>query len=122
MILTASAALLTAGQPYEPNAISAVDGDTLKVDGVSVRISNLDTPERGGRAECDAEKFLAAVASKRAQELVETGAVVIWPEGRADRYNRPLARVTVHGKDWAEIMISEFLAVRWEGHQHNWCD
>lgn len=116
-----AAALLEPGVAYAPDKVEVVDGDTLRVDGVKVRIANLDTPERGGRAACDAERFLAAVASKRAESLVKSAKVVIWPEGRADRYDRPLARVTVNGEDWAAILIAENLAVAWAGRQHDWC-
>jgi endonuclease YncB( thermonuclease family) len=119
--VVAASPLLLAGEPYEPKAVSVVDGDTLKVDGVNVRVSNLDTPERGGRAECDAERFLAVVASKRAEALVAEGDLVIIPEGRTDRSKRPLVRVTVGGVDWASIMIAESLAVSWAGRQHDWC-
>lgn len=121
MCLMAYSPFLTAGAAYTPEAVTVVDGDTLKVDGVNVRISNLDTPERGGRAECDAERFLAVVASKRAEALVAQGDLVIVPEGRVDRSKRPLVRVTVGGVDWASIMIADSLAVAWAGRQHDWC-
>ena len=117
----AAAALLQPGVAYAPTKVEVVDGDTLRVDGVKVRISNLDTPERGGRAACDAERFLAAVASRRAESLVKSTKIEIWPEGRADRYDRALARVTVNGEDWAAILIAENLAVAWAGRQHDWC-
>jgi len=124
LLLTIAAAgvspLLAKGEPYAPKSVSIVDGDTLKVDGVNVRISNLDTPERGSRAECDAERFLAVQASIAAETLIVAG-VTIWPEGRADKYDRPLVRVSVNGVDWAEKMISASLAVPWEGRQHDWC-
>ena len=118
---SAATALLQAGVPYTPEAVTVVDGDTLRVDDINARISNLDTPERGGRAECDAEKMLAAIASHRAEILVKGPTIVVWPEGRADRYQRPLVRVTVDGKDWAAILIGENLAVPWAGRQHDWC-
>lgn len=125
LVLAAAAStgspLLKAGEAYAPRAVVVVDGDTLKIDGVNARISNLDTPERGPRAECDAERFLAIAASKRAAALVKSGSIVIIPEGRADKYERPLVRVTIDGRDWASIMIEESLAVAWAGSQHDWC-
>lgn len=120
LVLTATP-LLTAGKPYTPNETVVVDGDTLKVDGTNIRISNLDTPERGGRAECDAERFLSAIATRRAEDIVATKAIIIWPEGRADKYDRPLARVTADGEEWADIFVAENLGVPWAGRQHDWC-
>ncbi len=121
LVFAINAELFSPGVAYTPTELSVVDGDTLKVDGINVRISNLDTPERGGRADCDAERFLATVATQRAKELVKANEVLIWPEGRSDRYKRPLVRVTVNGADWAEILIEESLAVKWAGRQHDWC-
>lgn len=77
----AAAALLEPGAAYAPGKVEAVDGDTLRVDGVNVRISNLDTPERGGHAACDAERFLAAVAARRADTLVRTTKICSGPKG-----------------------------------------
>lgn len=118
-ILLASA-LLTAGEPVTPKTLAVVDGDTLKVDGVNVRISNLDTPETGPRAECLAERLLGSIAAAKADELIK-GNVVIWPEGKADKYKRPLVRVTVDGRDWEELMGLALVAVPWEGKQADWC-
>ena len=109
------------GEPYVPAVVEVIDGDTLRVDGQSVRITNLDTPERGGRAECDAERMLAAVATKRAEELIAKGEVLIYPTGKRDRYERVLARVTVNGVDWGQLMVSENVAVFWAGKTHDWC-
>lgn len=118
---TARKALLDKGTPYKPNSVRAIDGDSLRLDDVLVRISNLDTPERGGRAECDAERFLAAIASKKAENLVNTDGLVVYPVGRDDKFRRPLVRVLINDKDWAKIMISENLAVPWAGKTHDWC-
>ena len=128
-VLTVSAApaspppeFLQAGEAFSPDIVLVVDGDTLKVDGTNVRIANLDTPERGWRAECDAERFLATIATREAEKLVRGDKVImIVPEGRADRYQRPLVRVTVEGDDWADLMISLNVAVPWAGRTHDWC-
>jgi micrococcal nuclease len=114
------APLLKAGQPYVPKSLDVIDGDTLKVDGINVRITNLDTPERGGRAECDAERYLAAIATRYAEELVLTPILII-PEGREDYFRRPLVRVTAGGKDWGQLMVEGNMAVPWAGHTHDWC-
>ena len=119
-ILLASA-LLTAGEPVTYSALEVVDGDTLRVDGERVRIANVDTPEtQAGQFECLAEKLLGDLATERAKTLIASGAVVIWPEGRADAYRRPLVRVMVDGVDWLDAMGPKH-AVKWEGKQADWC-
>jgi len=45
------------------NSIRIIDGDTVALGNERIRIENIDTPERGGRAECDAERMLAYFAS-----------------------------------------------------------
>ena len=72
-------------------------------------------------AKNNAERFLAALATQAAQGLVADGKILIWPEGRSDKYKRPLVRVTVNSEDWAGTMIDHGLAVQWEGKRHDWC-
>lgn len=99
-----------------------IDGDSLRINGVNMRVSNIDAPERGGRAECDAEKMLATVASRYGELYIETATeILIWPEGRHDKFKMPLIRVTVDGKDWAEFLISSSAAAPWAGKRHDWC-
>lgn len=120
-LAAAAALLLTKGEPVEPQSVVVVDGDTIRADGVKVRIANIDAPESGPRARCDAERFLAVNAARKAESLAAARPFVIWPEGRADKYGRPLVRVTVAGEDWGRIMIGEYLAAEWEGKRHDWC-
>ncbi len=102
--------------------LTVVDGDTLKLGNESIRISNIDTPERGGRAECDAERMLAAIASRYAEEIVESGEFEIFREPSKDKYGRTLARVQVDGRDFGRAMIDRGVAVPWGGRQHDWCN
>lgn len=91
---------------------SVIDGDTLKLGDESIRISNIDTPERGGLAECDAERFLAAIASQFAEEIIASGEAEIEREPNLDRYGRTLARVTIDGGDLWRLKIDRGVAVR----------
>lgn len=114
-------ASFVAGEPYTAKEVSIIDGDTLNIDGVKVRIANIDAPERGARAACDAERFLAVQATRYAEELARRRPLVVWSEGRKDKYQRPLVRVTVNGIDWGAAMIEASLAVSWGGKRHAWC-
>lgn len=100
---------------------SVYDGDTFRIGEERVRVVGLDTPERGGRAACDAERFLAAIAQREAEALLMSDSVEIVREPRADRYGRTLARVFVDGRDFADIMVERSLAVPWAGRRHDWC-
>lgn len=93
-----------------------IDGDTFDV---RVRISNIDTAEL--RGECADEKAIANLAKARVIELMASGRFVIRAEG-FDRSGRILATVELAGGDLGERLVAEDLAIRWRGHQGEWCE
>ncbi len=104
----------------ETGAIEVLDGDTLRIAGVPVRLRGLDAPEL--RARCEREKALAERARQRLEQLVVPG-VRLDRIGR-DRYGRTLAEVRDDaGRDVAQVMIGEGLAVAYAGHgrRPGWC-
>ncbi|MGJ9406326.1 thermonuclease family protein [Nesterenkonia aurantiaca] len=93
----------------DPNEHSAVvvriiDGDTVELDsGDTVRVSGIDTPERG---ECHFD-----TASARMSELVLGKTVTLTRDGEdTDRYDRILRYVDVDGADAGITLIQEGLA------------
>ncbi len=98
-----------------------VDGDTIWLNGVNLRLESYDTPEPyndicGGRAEV----ALAKRASARLLELLNSNQFTV-ETGRQDRYGRMLATIRIGGRDVGDILISEGLARRWpDGHEF-WC-
>ncbi len=103
-----------------------VDGDTLdlKCTGGSVeriRIMGYDTPETYF-ADCPAEKRLGDTATNRLRQLASTTPVTRVERHGQDRYDRTLARIWLGGTDLAQTMVSENLAVRYNGGRRiNWC-
>lgn len=115
--------------PYQVGQIRVVDGDTFVMNGETIRIANIDTPETGSRAECLAEAQLGAVATQALKdalgaEYVESGRTILptlQREGR-DRYGRTLATVTLAtGGDAGERLIERGVAARWTGRRADWC-
>ncbi|MEN0652417.1 MULTISPECIES: thermonuclease family protein [Hyphobacterium] len=100
--------------------VRIIDGDTVEIDAEIIRLENIDTPERGGRAECDAERMLAETATRQLTQILAIGEVTIERSGE-DRYGRTLARVFVDGLDAGELLVERGVAVRWEGRRHDWC-
>lgn len=104
--------------------VRIVDGDTVAFPlGESeeiVRLENIDTPERGHRAECDAERMLAETATRELSQILAKGGVTIERSGE-DRYGRTLGLVLVDGRDVGELLIERGVAVRWAGRRHDWC-
>lgn len=114
--------------------LAAVDGDTIKCDGVNMRdmgdgapfVSGYDTPEMfGGSPDCEAERQLGYVARDRMQELLVTAGVEVWDSGQKDatRSHRPLVWVVLpNGKSVGSVLIAEGLAKVWTPeYRANWC-
>lgn len=98
-----------------------VDGDTIWLDGVNLRLESYDTPEPhnqicGGAAEV----ALAKRASARLLQLLNGNAFTVKTAG-TDRYGRTLATVQVDGQDVGDILISEGLARSWPDGDEFWC-
>lgn len=113
-------------------SLFAVDGDTIKCDGVNMRdmgdgapfVSGYDTPEIGSNSECNAERRLGEAAKARMSHLLATPGVRIEYSGKEDRYDRPLVRAILPtGQTIGNVLIAEGLAVEWRpGQSWSWCD
>lgn len=101
-------------------AATAVDGDTLRcqdafpeVNG-RVRLARIDAPERGAAGYHEATKALAAMIE--GQE-VRCRIVDADPRRKGfqhrDRFDRPVARCAVAGRDLGEAMVASKIAKRW---------
>ena len=102
-----------------PPAI-VIDGDTLRIGAERIRLINIDAPEMGNGAECDAERSLAEVAKQKLTEIVAGQQLAIDRRDK-DRFGRTLAYIRVRGADVGDMLIRAHVAVRWEGRQHDWC-
>ncbi|MBL1434686.1 MAG: thermonuclease family protein [Rhodobacteraceae bacterium] len=104
-----------------------VDGDTLDLKCAGgpverIRIMGYDTPETYF-AECPAEKRLGDTATNRLRQLAATTSVTRVERHGLDRYQRVLARIWLGGTDLAQTMVSENLAVPYNGGRRiRWCD
>ncbi|RYH12632.1 MAG: thermonuclease family protein [Alphaproteobacteria bacterium] len=98
-----------------------IDGDTFRLDGQSIRIADIDTPETRNYA-CAAEKTLGDRATARMHQLLNAGAFELQPYERdEDQYGRKLRIVTRDGRSLGQILVAEGLARTWDGARHPWC-
>lgn len=110
---------------------AAIDGDTIVCAGIHMRllgdgtpfVDGVDTPERGARARCEAERTLAETATRRLAELARTEGKAVELSGETDRFGRPLVRIRLaDGRTAGGALIAEGLAVVWTPrHRHDWC-
>jgi micrococcal nuclease len=98
-----------------------VDGDTFWLDGVKIRIADIDAPELSP-PRCEAERDRGEAARRRLQELLNTGSFsLVGGVQDEDRYGRKLRLVTRDGRSIGETLVAERLARRWDGARRPWC-
>jgi len=97
----------------------AVDGDTIKCNGVNMRdmgdgkplVSGYDTPEIN-KPKCQEELGLGRAATAAMREMLPLASVDA--SGRRDRYGRPLVSMRLQdGRSVGSVLIDEGLARRW---------
>lgn len=115
------------------STLTATDGDSIRCDGVAMRLigdgvpfkTGIDTPEMGSRAKCDRERMLAKEAKKRLAELLRDPGVRIEDTGFRDKTpsRRPLVRVRLSDGRLAEnVMLAEGHAIIWRPNvKRPWC-
>jgi endonuclease YncB( thermonuclease family) len=113
-------------------SLTAVDGDTVKCDGVNLRpmgdgapyVSGFDTPEIRSHAKCARENHLGTLATDRMAALLQTDGLVIEDSGVRDQYGRPLVTLRLpDGSTIGQQMIDDGFARVWTpGYNGKWCD
>lgn len=112
-----------------------VDGDTLEIEEhflpkelkLSVRIKNIDTPEKAPRAKCKKENALAQEASEFTKKLVENAQdnneEIVFSDLKWDKYGgRLLAVVKIGNKTISDELIKNGLAREYHGERkQGWC-
>jgi endonuclease YncB( thermonuclease family) len=123
-------AAVAADESVTPEIHHVVDGDTFVVTveewpplfgrEIPVRVTGIDTPELRGR--CQKEIDLANRAKGYTTNFLKGSEITLSNLGR-DKYFRILADVTVDGKDLAEWLLRNHLAVPYSGgEKQSWCD
>lgn len=99
-----------------------VDGDTFWLNGVKIRIADIDTPEIG-QPQCDREYQLGMKATYRLVELLNAGPFELRTIGDRDedRFGRKLRVVIRGGRSLGDQLVSEGLARTWSGRREPWC-
>jgi endonuclease YncB( thermonuclease family) len=98
-----------------------VDGDTIWLQGVKIRVADIDAPETHDYR-CASEKELGDRATVRLHELLESGSITLRPIDRdEDRYGRKLRIVLVNGTSVGDTLVSEGFARYYSNGRRPWC-
>lgn len=98
-----------------------VDGDTAWIDGVKIRIADIDAPETHP-PRCEREAELGDRATLRMAELMNAGPFTLTSISRdEDRYGRKLRILERGGKSLGGQLVEEGLARWYAGGRKPWC-
>lgn len=99
-----------------------VDGDTFWMEGVKIRVADIDAPETHP-PRCPYEADLGNRATNRLHDLLNQGPVVLksLPDRDEDRYGRKLRIVMRDGHSLGDQLVGEGLARTWSGRREPWC-
>ncbi len=98
-----------------------VDGDTFWLDGVKIRIADINTPEIGS-PQCAAEAALGQQATQKLRQLLNGGDFSLARIDRdEDQYGRKLRIVLRDGQSIGDMLVAEGLAHEWRGRRESWC-
>jgi micrococcal nuclease len=113
------------------SSLIAVDGDTIKCDGVRMRLlgagepfkSGIDTPETRD-AKCPLERELGEKAKVRLGEILRIPGLRVETSGSIDRHKRPLVRLRfADGTIADQLLVDEGYAAIWTpNYQPRWCE
>ena len=134
--ITLAAALFAAGvqaADYSWPVVRIVDGDTVKVDAsadlppelasLSVRLRGVDTPEKGRRAKCDAERQAGRAATAFTQAAVTgAGSVIVRDPAWGKWGGRVIADLILDGQPLSSTLIDAGLGRTYDGGRRgSWC-
>ncbi|WP_395678736.1 thermonuclease family protein [Inquilinus sp.] len=104
-----------------------LDGDTVEIRGVRMRLLDIDTPEIF-HPRCPRENAVGAAAKVRLSELLAAGPIAVADSGQLDDYGRSLVRIQVAEQDVGQVLLREGLAViwrpgsaAWTARRRHWC-
>lgn len=110
------AVLRQCGQDRVDGPVVVMDGDSLRVGGLEVRLSGFDAPELHQTCLKDNRPYACGeVAKSELAHLVAGQAVSCRIEGK-DRYGRSLGRCSAEGDDIGRRMVRQGFAVAYGGY------
>jgi endonuclease YncB( thermonuclease family) len=104
------------GEPVTGRAY-IIDGDSLEIAGVRIRLHGIDAPERD--QDCrdgNGKSYSCGRAALRALAAAVNGRSVTCTPVEVDQYNRDVATCTVDGADLGEIMVRAGHAIDYTRH------
>lgn len=121
------------GVAYDAKVVRASDGDTIVVEApwvpapikkeIAVRVYGVDTPEKGGRAKCQAEDVKGQAASAFTKKLIAEAKTIQYVLYDWDKFGgRVLGDLLIDGKSLRAQLIANGFAREYFGEaKQSWC-
>jgi endonuclease YncB( thermonuclease family) len=134
ILALATFSTLAVANPYDYKILRVSDGDTVVFEApfmpaplkpqLSLRVLGVDTPEKGGRAQCPSEDALAQKASAFTKDAVAKAKKVQIEIKEHDKFGgRVLGDVIIDGQRLSELLIKNGLARAYFGEKkQSWCN
>jgi endonuclease YncB( thermonuclease family) len=122
------------GVTYDAKIVRASDGDTVVVEAlwipaplkkeIAVRVYGVDTPEKGGRAQCPAEDVKGQAASAFTKDLIAKSTKKQYVLYSWDKFGgRVLGDIVLDGKSLRTELIAKGFAREYFGEaKQSWCN
>lgn len=120
--------------PYDYKITRVLDGDTVEFEAkfmppplkplLVIRVLGVDTPEKGGRAQCEKEAKMGAMATAFTKKQIAEGQKIQVELKSHDKFGgRVLGDIIIDGKRLSELLIAAGLARPYFGEKkQSWCD
>lgn len=134
ILALATFSTIAISNPYDYKIIRVSDGDTVVFEApfmpaplkpqLSLRVLGVDTPEKGGRAQCPSEDTLAQKASAFTKDAVAKAKKVQIEIKDHDKFGgRVLGDIIVDGQRLSKMLIDNGLARAYFGEKkQSWCN
>lgn len=113
------------------SGVEVTGADTLRHEGRTYRLYDVDAPQSGELARCRTERARADDTAAFVRGLIVNAERVeitpgYDPRGRrswpSDRHGQRLANIKIDGRDLGDILIANGRALPWNNREnHNWC-
>lgn len=119
---------------YDWKVTRIIDGDTVEIEApylpkplkpvLSIRVYGVDTPEKGWRGKCDAEKELGAAATKFTTNLIDEAKTIQVELMQWDKFGgRVLGDIIIDGASLTALLIANGYAREYHGEaKKSWCE
>ena len=119
---------------YSWPVLRVVDGDTVKVDAsadiprelasISVRLRGVDTPEKGRRAKCEAERRAGSDATKFTKDAINNSRAIIIRNPAWGKYGgRVIADIILDERSLSALLIRAGHGRPYDGGKRgSWCN